>query len=733
MNCGNCARKITSLLQQVTGVQSVETQLETRTAIIHWAAQPENGAALKMLASGGYPATLVEAVQTHAAQRQSAWHTTLWVGAACTLPLLLGEWVARVGMEPWFRWVSFLLAGIVQVYCGAGFYRGAWQQLRVRAANMDTLVSLGSTTAFGYSVWALFAGWPGHLYFMEAAAIITVVSAGHWLEARVGARAADALNALLSLTPKTARRLDAHGVEHEVAVAELNLGDLLVLRPGETVPVDGEVVEGASSVNESMLTGESLPSDKVPGRPLYAGTANLNGRLVEKVTAVGQATALARIINAVRRAQTSAARIQRLGDRVSSVFVPLVLIVAMGAALWWGLAYESAVATHEHLAQLLWPMPVAGSPLAAAFIIAAAVLIIACPCAMGLATPTAIMAAANVAARRGILIRDAVALEKAGEISAVIFDKTGTLTQGKPAVAAWEILPGADTLDRDQLQGLAVSAAHPSAHPFSQAVAALGGARIGATEWNELRGAGVQARIPIEGREHSVRLGSLRWLRKAAAGHETGRRFIEEWSGRGASVLGLAVDERLAALFAVQDPLKPGAADVVRSLERKGIEVFLVTGDHAPTAATLAAEAGIAADRVHSEMLPEQKADFVKGLQERGARVAFVGDGINDAPALEQAHLGIAVTKASDIAREAADIVLLRSDIEGVPDCLGLAQATLRTIHQNLFWAFFYNAAAVPLAVLGFLSPILCAVAMGASDLIVIGNALRLKGWKSGR
>jgi Cu+-exporting ATPase len=651
---------------------------------------------------------------------------------------------------------------------------------------MDTLVALGSTTAFGYSAWALLGGMGGHVYFMEAAAIITLISFGHWLEARVSARAAGALEKLLNLAPQTARRINqprssrreealtskseirnpkseinwsllmsAATDEKEVPVSELKIGDLVALRPGDRVPVDGMVTEGDSAVDEAMLTGESVPVDKKTGGELYTGTVNLNGRLVMRVTATGESTALAHIIAAVQRAQTSRADIQRLGDRVSSVFVPVVVAIAIAAALWWGLAPESAKHVHDLLAPFLWPaMTPTGA--ATAFIIAAAVLIVACPCAMGLATPAAIMAGANTAARRGILIRDGVALEKAGQVTAVVFDKTGTLTIGKPEVAEiWQSRTGfqpvsnsnsemkSETGKMPVLQPIAASLARSSTHPISQAVAKLSAEKVDLKDWREIRGAGVEAKIqPSTGPRETesftrlnpqlstVRLGSLRWLKESGVGLASGEKFIAEWSGQGATIVGLAVDQSLAGLFAIKDTVKPGTRDVVEKLHRQNLKTFLLTGDNALTAASIAREAGIESKNVFAEVRPEQKADFVKKLQAQGERVAFVGDGINDAPALEQADLGIAVSRASDLAREAADIILLKSEIEAVPEALGLARATLRTIKQNLFWAFFYNALGVPLAALGFISPILCAAAMGVSDLIVIGNALRLLRWR---
>jgi Cu+-exporting ATPase len=792
MTCQNCARHVTEAIQSVPGVRSAMVSLENGRATVRWNANaPANvPAVLSAIAAVGYEAKPVEAAgPDHGEPRQSRWRWNLLLGVAVTITLMLGEWVFGLGEKPWFQWLSFALAGAVQIFAGAQFYRGAWNQLKIGSSNMDTLVALGSTTAFGYSAWALLAGIGGHVYFMEAAAIITVVSFGHWLEARVSDKASGALKSLLNLAPQTARRipnselrtpnsdfeigvaadvsprhslemrrLTSAATEEEVPVSELQTGDLIALRPGDRVPVDGMVVGGDSAVDEAMLTGESVPTDKKNGSELFTGTVNLNGRLVMRVTATGEGTALAHIIAAVQRAQTSRADIQRLGDRVSSVFVPAVVVIAIVAGLWWGLAPESAGKIHDALAQIFWHAhPPIGA--AAGFIIAAAILIVACPCAMGLATPAAIMASANAAARRGILIRDGVALEKAGKINAVIFDKTGTLTVGKPEVAeVWEneecrtgVPPvsnsnapmKSETGRMPVLRLVAASLARHSTHPISQAVAASrqsAGDRVftnAATlnDWKEIRGAGVMGNIELrtpnsELRIQTARLGSLRWLKESGVDLAAGEKFIAEWSGQGATIVGLAADKNLLGLFAVRDLVKPNAAKVVERLQREGQKIFLVTGDNSLTAASIARQVGIAGENVFAEIRPEQKAEFVKKLQAQGERVAFVGDGINDAPALTQADLGIAVSRASDIAREAADIILLKSEIEAVPEALGLARATLRTIKQNLFWAFFYNALGVPLAALGFISPIFCAAAMGASDLIVIGNALRLLRWR---
>ena len=734
MTCSNCARHVTEALQSVAGVASAAVRLDEGRAAVRWqpGAQPAIESLVSAVKKAGFKAESVEERESKGeGQGQwsplAGWKFNVVVGSVATLPLIVGEWFFQLGMERWFQWAAFALAVPVQIFCGARFYRGAWSQLQRGSSNMDTLVALGSTTAFGYSVWGLLAGWHTHLYFMESAAIITLISIGHWLEAMASAKAASSLHALLNLAPKTARRLDEQGVETEVPVAALQIDDRVILKPGDRVPVDGEVIEGNSAVDESMLTGESLPIDKAAGAKLYGGTINQNGRLLLRVTATGEATALAQIIAVVQRAQSSRAGIQKLGDQVSSVFVPIVVVVALATGLWWGLAYDSALKFSHGIAPFLWPVHFPESALAAAFIHAAAVLIVACPCAMGLATPAAIMAGTNAAARRGILIRDGAALEKSGRITAVLFDKTGTLTQGKLAVAAMEDLRG-EASRPIALGQLAAALAQPSNHPLSRAVAAAdGGDKLTLDHWRERRGCGVEA----EQNGTTLRLGSLNWLRESGVDLAVGKQFIEHWSQQGATILGLAGDQRLIGLLALRDTVKPHAEQVVAQLARQGKVAYLITGDNALTAAAIAQQAGIPKENVFAEIRPEKKAEIVKQLQQRGERVAFVGDGINDAPALEQADLGIAVSQASDVAREAADIILLTADIQAIPEALGLAQATLRTIKQNLFWAFFYNVAAVPLAAMGFLSPVLCAAAMGLSDVIVIGNALRLRRWKS--
>ena len=732
MTCQNCVRHVGEALRSVPGVAAADVRLDEGAVSIRWkpdaAANPEH--LLSALDQAGYRGAIQSEARPSSPWRKwsplAGWHFNVFVGSAITLPLMILEWVVGAGMETWYRWLSFFLVLPLQVFGGLRFYAGAWNQLKHAQSNMDTLVSLGSTTAFLYSVWGLFAGWHQHLYFMDAAAIITLISIGHFLEAKASAQAASSLKALLNLAPSSARRVRPDGSDESVPVSSLQLGDQIRLKPGDRIPTDGEVIEGGSSVDESMLTGESMPVEKSPGAKVFSGTINHEGQLIFKVTAQGEQTALAHIIAIVQRAQASRASIQRLGDRVSSIFVPIVVCIALASALWWGLAYDSALAFQQWLGRFLWTWHVPADPLSAAVYNAAAVLIIACPCAMGLATPVAIMAGTNAAARRGILIRDGAALEKSGRITAVLFDKTGTLTQGKVSVAAHEIF---SSTTEHEFKALAAGLAAPSNHPLSQAAARLSPQPAPVQDWREIRGSGTEARLPSG---ETLRLGSISWLQTSGADVAPASAFIEQWREQGATLIGLAREKALLGVLALRDLPKERAQEVVTHLRRAGQKVFLVTGDNRQTAAAIATQVGIEPANVFAEVRPEGKVAVVQELQSKGERVAFAGDGINDAPALERADLGIALMNASDVARESADIVLLKADLQAIPEALGLARATLRTIKQNLFWAFFYNAAGVPLAAAGLLSPIFSAMAMGLSDLIVIGNALRLRLWSSG-
>jgi Cu+-exporting ATPase len=720
MNCTGCANSVTQALRAVPGVANADVSLQQGRAKVKWSDGSQSAEQLiRAVKEAGFQAEVLSAQQPKRNEWSplEGWRFNAVVGGTVTAALMIGEWILHLESQPWFQWTAFALATIVQIFCGARFYRGAWRQIKQGASNMDTLVSLGSTTAFAYSVWVLFSHAGSHLYFMESAAIITLISVGHWMEALAATRAESSLKSLLRLAPQVARRVE-NGNEQEVAVEDLRTGDFIRVRPGERIPVDADLTEGQSTVDEAMLTGESLPVDKEIGSKIYAGTMNVSGQFIGRVSATGEGTALAHIIAAVQRAQNSRADIQRLADRVSNVFVPIVVCIALATALWWGFAPTTAHHVVDFLSRYLWPSHVPDSALTAAIISAAAVLIVACPCAMGLATPISLMAGSNAAARRGILIRDGIALERAGEITAIVFDKTGTLTKGKPSVAAFEKF-GTSPLPSDQL---AAALAQASNHPLSKAVAKISANKVPLRNWKELRGAGVEADLDAG----KARLGSMAHLQRSGVDTIAAAKFLEEWTGRGATVLGLSINRELVAAIALQDSLHTNASEVVRQLRRSGLTIHLITGDNPQTAKAIARQVGIKAENVFAQVRPEEKATLVKHLQGNGERIAFVGDGINDAPALEQADLGIAVSQASDVANEAADIILLKADIGGVVEALNLARATLRTIKQNLFWAFFYNAAAVPLAALGFLSPVLCAAAMGLSDLVVIGNALRL-------
>lgn len=743
MTCQNCALRATRAIESIPGVESADVDLSRGTATVRWsgARPPAPDVVIGALRRLGFSARLLASTAQAAKERSGSdsWRLGIIIGFAAAIPLAIGEWVLGFHGEPWYAWTAFILALVAQLFCGARFYKGAWAQLKALSANMDTLVALGSTTAFGFSTYQLVSGaaTAGHLYYLESTSILALISLGHWLEARATERAAGAVRALLSLSPSKARRLSRDGSENEVRVDELRVGDLVVVRPGDSIPTDGVVVEGRATLDESMVTGEATPVEKGVGDTVYGGTMNSDGRLIVRVSATGRDTVLARIINAVQRAQHSRAQIQRIGDRVSSVFVPSVVLVAVATGLWWGLDHERASAIAGFLSGYLWPAVVPSTALAAAFINASAVLIVACPCAMGLATPAAIMAATNVAARRGFLIRDGIALEKAGVITTVVFDKTGTLTQGKLAVTAMKDFRNTpETTTR--LDTVAAALSSSSNHPVSRAIAALavhnltpeksdGGTPVRSVgefdwvEWREIPGSGILAR---DNNNRTWRLGALPWLESEGVIVPENARFTPGTANQ--AMVGLASDSTLIGLFVLGDALRPEASEVVRALKASGKRVCMITGDRLGTATATAELLGISPADVFAEVQPEQKAMLIRDLQAKGERVAFVGDGINDAPALEQADLGIAVRRATDIAREAADIVLLRSDLQAVSEALTLARAALRTIKQNLFWAFFYNSIAVPLAALGFLSPIVCAATMGISDLIVIANALRL-------
>ena len=600
----------------------------------------------------------------------------------------------------------------MQFYTGSGFYSGGFKSIKSGAANMDVLVALGASVAYFYSLAVLLLpGLGGHVYFETSAMIITLIKLGKLLEARAKGQASDAIRKLMDLAPKIARLVDESGNETEVPADQVRPGQVVAVRPGESIPVDGEVAEGRSAVNESMMTGESLPVDKGPGDTVFGATVNQQGRLLVKATGVGADTALAQIIRLVRQAQGSKAPIQRLADQVAAYFVPSIIIIALVTlAVWW----------------------IAAGSFVPAMIRMVAVLVIACPCALGLATPTAIMVGTGKGAGMGILFKNSEALETAHRLTTVIFDKTGTITRGEPALTDWQPLDGAgeDTL------ALVAAAESGSEHPLARAV--VDGARArGLTfkspeEFEALSGFGLQAKV--QGR--AVKVGKPSWFAENGGLSDQARQTVSELSAQGKTVMVAEIDGKPAGILAVADAEKPQAAQAVAELKRMGVTPVMLTGDNQQAAQAIAAKVGI--EKVHAEVLPEQKEEVVRNSQEQGALVAMVGDGINDSPALARADVGVAIGTGTDVAMEASDVTLVGGDLSGVARAIELSRATMATIKQNLFWAFFYNVALVPLAAgvlhtvtwvpafIRDLHPAMAAGAMAMSSITVVANSLRL-------
>ena len=638
--------------------------------------------------------------------------------------------------------ILWIMATPVQFWAGAQFYRSAWGALKHRTCNMNTLVVVGTSVAYAYSTAATFFadffsqaqllhahsvfGHATGTYFDASAIIIALILLGRLLEARAKGRTSEAIRKLMGMRPRTAL-VWRDGQDVELPIDQVQVGDLVTVRPGEKVAVDGEVIEGSSAIDESMLTGESMPAEKSAGSPVYAATINATGGLRFRATRVGEATVLSQVIRLVQEAQGSKAPIQRLADVVASYFVPAVLTIAVvtwAVWLYWG------------------PAPA----LTVAILNAVAVMVIACPCALGLATPTAIIVGTGKGAERGILIRNAEALEKAHQTTTVALDKTGTLTRGRPVVTD---LATSDGLSEDEMLRLAASAEAASEHPLGQAIRQAARERglplEEAAQFQALPGHGVKAQV--QGRE--VSLGNLGLLRKQGLGLNGLAGKAEDLTSQGKTTMWVVVDQQVAGFIAVADTLKPGAREAVSALQGMGLEVVMITGDNQPTAEAVAAEAGI--QRVVAEVLPQDKAAQVKALQSEGKVVAMVGDGINDAPALAQADVSIAMGTGADLAMETAQISLMHGNLRGVAEAIALSKATMRTIRQNLFWAFFYNTALIPIAAgvlflvfgdggvpngplryvlgdFGFLNPVMAAAAMAFSSVSVVSNSLRLKG-----
>lgn len=707
MTCATCAGRVEKALLAVPGVIRAEVNLASENATVEGVAGLLRPADLiAAVRRAGYDAELrtgdVERdrqilVAEEKRLKQETWRM---LGAAVlSAPLLL----PMVGVEvP--AWLQLTLATPVQFILGARFYVGAWKALRARTGNMDLLVVLGTSTAYFYSLYMLFAGHAAeHLYFEAAAVVVTLILVGKWLETRAKRATTSAIRALMALRPENARviRDDA---EIEVPIAAVSPGDIVIVRPGEKLPVDGVVFEGHSDVDESLLTGESQPLSKQAGDLVVGGSVNGSGLLRIKTTLIGEQSTLSRIIALVENAQGKKAPVQRLVDRVAAVFVPIVIVIAMAAFFGWWL--------------------IAGD-LNSGIVAAVAVMVIACPCSLGLATPTALMVGTGAAARAGILIRDPEALEVAHKLDTVVLDKTGTLTEGKPAVT--EILTTG--ISESEMLALTAAAQTGSEHPLAHAVLTKAeGLKLSRLEdFQSHPGMGLTARVA--GRQ--IAIGNRRLLAEKGVRAECLEAQVAALEERGRTVMWVAALEPKALLLgaiAVADPIRETAKAAVQNLQRLGLETIMLTGDHERTAAAVAAELGI--ERVIASVLPGQKAEEVRRLQAEGRIVGMVGDGVNDAPALAAANVGIAMGGGSDVAMQTAGITLMRSDPLLVGDAIAVSRATHNKIRQGLFWAFFYNVIGMPLAAFGLLNPMISGAAMALSSVSVVSNALLLRRWR---
>jgi len=703
MTCASCVTRVEKALSRVPGVQSVSVNLATEQATV--VRQKSSGQTADLIAAvegAGYVAHEIASTEPPATR---GWQVA--IAAALSAPLvlpMLGDAFGQHWMLP--GWLQLLLATPVQFWLGGRFYVAGWKSLRAGSGSMDVLVALGTSAAYGLSVWHLWhdASAMPTLYFESSAVVITLVRFGKWLEARAKRQTTEALRALQALRPDTAR-LRRHGREESVPMASVQVGDEVVLRPGERAPVDGVVLEGASHMDESLLTGESLPVTKGPGSRVTGGAINAEGLLVVRTTAVGAETALARIVRLVESAQARKAPIQQLVDRVSAVFVPAVAVAALVTFIgWW--AWNGDIST--------------------ALLHAVAVLVIACPCALGLATPAAIMAGTGTAAKHGILVQDALALETMHAVTVIAFDKTGTLTQGKPTLVDAQSL----TLSRDDLLARAAALQSGSEHPLARAVLDAVPQATPAQQVQAVAGRGVKGVFNGE----TLALGSGPWMRESGVDTTPMMSTAATLQSQGRTVSWLARTDgspQLLGLLAFGDPIKPEAAAAIAALKAHGVRPVLVSGDNAGSAQAVADRLGIT--DVHAEVLPGDKASVIAALRNglpRGAKVAMVGDGVNDAPALAAADVGIAMSTGTDVAMATAGITLMRGDLSLVMAALSISQRTTAKIRQNLFWAFAYNVVGIPLAAFGYLSPVVAGAAMALSSVSVISNALLLKRWE---
>jgi len=718
MTCASCVARVERALKKVPGVQDASVNLATESARISFAPGPDMVARLRRaVRDAGYePFTASQDVDDRKERSPWAGFAPVGAGLALSAPLalpMLGDLFHQHWMLP--AWVQFVLATPVQFVLGARFYKAGWHALKALTGNMDLLVALGTTAGWGLSVWLWLAAPDGamvHLYFEGSAVVVTLVLLGKWLEARAKRQATQAIRALHALRPDVVHLLGKGGVEADVPLAEVLVGDRLVVRPGERMPADGTVLEGHSQADESMLTGEPVPVAKDVGAAITGGSINGDGRILVQVAATGSEAVLAHIIRLVEDAQAAKAPIQRLVDQVSAVFVPVVLVIALATLLaWWlsGHAFETAL------------------------IHAVAVLVIACPCALGLATPAAIMAGTGVAARAGILIKDSQALELAHRVDVVAFDKTGTLTVGRPRLTAFVAAHG---VQQTQALAWAASLQSGSSHPLARAVVAAATEKLLAIEppanVRSVPGLGTQG----ETGGRRFLLGSLRWMHDLAVELGPLQEQANALTAEGATVSAMAEQTasglKLCALMAFGDEPKPGAKAALSALRARGIRTVMISGDNRSAAEAMALRLGLRADEgeVMAEVLPGDKAAKVMELKTGGHTVAMVGDGVNDAPALAAADVGMAMGNGTDVAMHAAGITLMRGDPLLVAAALDISSRTVAKIRQNLFWAFAYNAAGIPLAALGYLNPVLAGAAMAMSSVSVMANALLLKRWR---
>ena len=641
------------------------------------------------------------------------------IGLFFTIPLFLLSMGHDFGLLPmvlahasWLPWLLFALATPVQFIVGRSFYINAWKSVRNGSANMDLLVALGTSVAYFYSILVLLKVFPGHAYFETSATIITLVRLGKYLEAKAKGGASEAIRKLLFLRPKKATII-RDGLEAEISIDDVVVGDVLVVRPGEKIPVDGIVAQGESSVDESMLTGESLPVHKELGTAVYGATLNKDGRLIVTANKIGKDTVLSQIIQLVENAQASKAPIQTLADKISAVFVPIVILIALITFLVW--FFLVPIAANSEL-----------TTLARAIINMVAVLVIACPCAMGLATPTAVMVGTGRGAELGILVKDSESLEEAGSLDTVLLDKTGTLTKGEPALTDMVSLD--PNYSEEKLLQLVASVESGSEHPLAQAIVAEANRRnvqqLSIASFRAIAGKGARAKVD----EKSVFVGSQRLLEGQEVDLSPAAESAEKLQSQGKTIVYAAVEDKLVGLFGITDTLKDQSVEAVQELHKLGLKVGMLTGDNAASAAQIAKAASI--DLVFANLLPKDKIAKITELQAQNKKVAMVGDGINDAPALTQANVGIAIGTGTDVAIASAPIVLISGNLMAVPTAIRLSRATLRTIKQNLFWAFFYNVLLIPLAAFGKLNPILAAGAMSFSSIFVVTNSMRLKKFK---